>query len=88
MAEVSFSEKPIGVCILASTLGRLERTKEDANSDSRYEKIVADFSAMEMVFLRAFIKSNGVTPERVIIDLAPSDVSLYGTQEGQRVLSR
>ncbi len=66
----------------ASTLGRLERTKEDANSESRYEKIVADFDAMEMVFLRTFINSyRGRIPERIILDLDPSDVPLHGAQE-------
>lgn len=66
----------------SSTLGRLERTKEGANSDSRYEKIVANFDEMEMVFLDTFIESYaGLTPERIILDLDPSDVPLYGTQE-------
>jgi len=66
----------------SSTLGRVERTKEDANSDSRYEKVVVDFDAMEGVFLHAFITSyRGLIPERVVIDLDPSDVPLHGTQE-------
>lgn len=66
----------------SSTLGRMERTKEDANSDSRYEKIVVNFDAVELVFLAAFIKSyQGVTPKRIVIDLDPSDVPLYGAQE-------
>jgi hypothetical protein len=59
----------------------VERTKEDANSDSRYEKTVVDFKAIELVFLDAFIKSYLVVPERVVVDLDPSDVPLYGTQE-------
>lgn len=65
----------------SSTLGRMERTKEDANSDSRYEKIVVDFDAVEQVFLEAFIRSFLVVPERVVVDLDPSDVPLYGAQE-------
>jgi hypothetical protein len=65
----------------SSTLGRVERTKEDANSDSRYEKVVVNFDSVEQVFLEAFIKSFLVVPERVVVDLDPSDVPLYGAQE-------
>jgi hypothetical protein len=66
----------------ASTLGRVERTKEDATAASRYEKIVIDFDAVEDVFLTLFIESyEGREPERIIIDLDPSDVTLHGGQE-------
>jgi hypothetical protein len=66
----------------ASTLGRLERTKEDATAQSRYEKIVIDFDAVEDVFLTVFTESyQGRKPARIIIDLDPSDIALYGRQE-------
>jgi len=66
----------------ASTLGRLERTKEDATAASRYEKIVIDFDAVEDLFLTVFIESYaGWEPKRIIIDLDPSDVALHGRQE-------
>lgn len=66
----------------SSTLGRLERTKADATSDSRYDKVVVNFDAMETVFLKTFMQSfRGQEPERIIIDLDPSDVRLYGMQE-------
>lgn len=68
----------------ASTLGRLERTKEDATALSRYDKIVIDFDAVEELFLTLFIESyQGREPERVIIDLDPSDVALHGEQEAR-----
>ena len=66
----------------SSTLGRVERTKEDATSLSRYAKVVVDFDAMERVFLNKFIESYaGRVPERITLDLDPSDVALHGTQE-------
>lgn len=66
----------------SSTLGRVERTKKDATSSSRYDKVVVDFDAVEQVFLTAFIESyKGRVPERIILDLDPSDVALHGMQE-------
>ena len=65
----------------ASTLGRLERTKADATSASRYEKVVVDFDAIEERFLTFFIESYSRDPERIIIDLDPSDVAVHGMQE-------
>ncbi|MCP4444542.1 MAG: hypothetical protein GY811_04255 [Myxococcales bacterium] len=41
----------------SSTLGRIERTKDDANSSSRYEKVVVDFDKVDKVFLDVFIES-------------------------------
>ena len=65
----------------ASTLGRLERTRADATATSRYEKVVVDFDAIEERFLTIFIESYSREPERIIIDLDPSDVSVHGMQE-------
>jgi hypothetical protein len=66
----------------ASTLGRVERTKEDATAASRYEKVVIDFDAVEELFLSVFIESyEGHEPARIIIDLDPSDIELNGEQE-------
>ena len=66
----------------ASTLGRLERTKEDATAASRYDKIVIDFDVVEDVFLTVFTESyEGREPERIVIDLDPSDIALHGGQQ-------
>jgi hypothetical protein len=64
-----------------STLGRVERTKEDADEKSRYEKIVCDFDALAALFVEVFIESFEHPPGVVVIDLDPSDVPLYGGQE-------
>lgn len=65
----------------ASTLGRLERTKEDADSASRYEKIVCDFDALGRLMLDVFIESFEQSPSRLVLDLDPSDIELHGQQE-------
>lgn len=66
----------------ASTLGRLERTKADATASGRYAKIVIDFDGVETVIVRVFIESHGARePQRIIIDLDPSDVPLHGQQQ-------
>ncbi|MCP3974528.1 MAG: IS1380 family transposase [bacterium] len=64
-----------------STLGRLERTKADADASSRYEKIVCNVSALGELFLEVFIESFEHPPARLIIDLDPSDIELHGQQE-------
>jgi len=64
-----------------STLGRIERTKEDADGKSRYEKIVCDFDALAALFVELFIESFEHAPGVVVIDLDPSDVELHGNQE-------
>ncbi len=64
-----------------STLGRLERTKETANKDTRYEKIACDFDAVGRLFVDLFIESFKHEPGVVVLDLDPSDVPLYGNQE-------
>lgn len=66
----------------ASTLGRIERTKETANEDSRYEKVVVDFNRIQRVFLESFIESLGRRkPKQLILDIDPSDIELHGEQE-------
>lgn len=65
----------------ASTLGRVERTKKDANEETRYAKVVCDFDALGAVFTDIFIENAGETPTTVTLDLDPSDIPLHGTQE-------
>ena len=64
-----------------STLNRLELTGEAA---SRYKKIVAAPKAIERFFVDEFIDSqmDGV-PERLVLDIDPSDIELHGMQEGR-----
>jgi hypothetical protein len=66
-----------------STLGRVERTKVDATAHSRYAKVVADFDAMRDVFVKTFIEHFERAPERLILDIDPTDIELYGEQEAR-----
>lgn len=75
-------EEDVGKALASpSTLGRLERTKETASTESRYEKIVCDFDAIACLFVDLFIESFEHEPGVVVVDLDPSDVPLYGNQE-------
>ncbi len=65
----------------ASTLGRIERTRESASKDSRYEKVVCDFDALRDVFTQVFIERFDEEPVYLILDLDPSDITLHGQQE-------
>lgn len=65
----------------ASTLGRVERSKEDADFTSRYEKVVCDFDKLRRTFVKMFIDSFEQVPERLILDVDPTDIELHGNQE-------
>jgi hypothetical protein len=76
--------KDLGVdAISPSTLGRLERTKADADHTSRYDKIVCDFDALRDVFVDVFVESFKRAPSELVIDLDPSDIEVHGQQEGR-----
>jgi hypothetical protein len=64
-----------------STLGRVERTPEDADHRSRYAKVVADFDKLRDSFVQRFIERFDRAPPRLVLDLDPSDVELHGQQE-------
>lgn len=67
-----------------STLNRLELTPVYASAESRYKKVVADGAAIERFFVDEFIDSKrGENPERLVLDIDPSDVELHGAQEGR-----
>jgi len=65
----------------ASTLGRIERTKPDANSATRYDKVVCDFDRLRSKFVQALIDSFEHPPERLVLDVDPTDIKLHGNQE-------
>jgi len=65
----------------ASTLSRIDRTAAEANSQSRYEKVVCDFDKLSSCFVQTFIKSHQRAPERLILDVDPTDIQLHGNQE-------
>jgi hypothetical protein len=65
----------------ASTLGRVERTKPNANIATRYEKVVCDFDALRRSFVSTFLDSFERPPERLVLDVDPTDIELHGNQE-------
>lgn len=74
--------KDLGVgAASASTLGRVERTKAWASRESRYEKVVCDFDKLGEVFVQTFIESFDAVPERLVLDVDPTDIELHGNQE-------
>jgi hypothetical protein len=72
-------------CALAgkSTLNRLELTPLDADSSSRYKKIVADAAAMDALLVDVFVEAYDEPPEEIIVDVDATDDPLHGHQEGR-----
>ena len=72
-------------CALAgkSTLNRLELTPLDADSSSRYKKIVADPAAMDALLVDLFVEAHDKPPEQIILDVDATDDPLHGHQEGR-----
>ena len=72
-------------CALAgkSTLNRLELTPLDADSSSRYKKIVADPAAMDALLVELFLEAHDTPPEEIILDVDATDDPLHGHQEGR-----
>ncbi len=66
-----------------STLNRLELTPEDADSRSRYKKIVMNQDAIDNFFIDAFIASYSEPPVQIILDADATDDPLHGNQEGR-----
>lgn len=65
-----------------STLNRLELVPESAEEIDRYRKITYDAEAIEQFFLDVFIDGYEESPEKIILDLDPTDDPLHGNQEG------
>ena len=55
----------------ASTLGRIERSKESANKQTRYEKVVCDFDRLAELFTELFVEATPSTPQVLVLDLGP-----------------
>jgi len=66
-----------------STLNRLELTPEDADSKSRYKKIVADGAAIDELMVAIFIDSYPSAPSEIVLDIDATDDPLHGNQEGR-----
>jgi len=72
-------------CPLAgkSTLNRLELTPEEANPESRYQKIVYQGEAIQNLFVDFFLEAHQAAPEQIVVDLDATDDPLHGNQEGR-----
>ena len=72
-------------CALAgkSTLNRLELTPLDADTRSRYKKIVADPAAMDALLVDLFVEAYEQPPDQIILDVDATDDPLHGYQEGR-----
>ncbi len=66
-----------------STLNRLELTPPDADSASRYKKIVLDPGAVDRFFVDVFLAAHTRAPDRIVLDVDATDDPLHGEQEGR-----
>jgi hypothetical protein len=66
-----------------STLNRLELTPGNADSGSRYKKIVADPIAIENFFIGEYVRSLPGNTTQVTLDLDATDDLVHGHQEGR-----
>jgi len=66
-----------------STLNRLELTPLDADTSSRYKKIVADPAAMDALLVDLFLEAYDKPPQQIILDVDATDDPLHGHQEGR-----
>lgn len=63
-----------------STLNRLELGSGTAD---RYKKITFWKSAVDELMVNIFIESQATVPERIVLDLDTTDLTLHGKQEGR-----
>lgn len=66
-----------------STLNRLELTRPETATSSRYKKIVLDGDAVDRLLVDAFVQAHHRTPKRIVLDLDATDDPLHGRQEGR-----
>src|SRR3954468_8748808 len=66
-----------------STLNRLELTPVGADQDSRYKKVVCRPHDVERLFVTLFLQAHSRPPERIVLDLDPTDAPIHGRQLGR-----
>ena len=64
-----------------STLNRLEHTPK--RNAEKYHKIDYDPAQIEALFVDLFIEAHTKAPRRIVLDLDPTDLPLYGGQDGR-----
>lgn len=67
----------------SSTLNRMELTPADANSQSRYKKVVYHAEKLESLFVDLFLDSFQKAPQEIVLDFDATDDPLHGNQEGR-----
>jgi hypothetical protein len=63
-----------------STLNRLEL---GSGTDDRYKKITFWKNAVDELLVRVFVEAHAEAPERIVLDLDTTDLTLHGKQEGR-----
>jgi hypothetical protein len=63
-----------------STLNRLELSTEEAD---RYKKIECQTEALDALLVEVFLEAHAAAPERIVLDLDVTDLTLHGHQEGR-----
>lgn len=71
---------PLPALAGSSTLGRLERSFEEA--DRRYHKFTAQPSRLQDLYVELFTGSYATAPERIILDIDATDIETHGHQRG------
>ncbi len=66
-----------------STLNRLELAAKHVPDDARYHKITYEADAIDKLLIDLFIEAQETPPEKIIIDLDPTDFAIHGNQEGK-----
>ena len=66
-----------------NTLNRLELTPAQADTTSRYKKIVFDEAALDAVFVEHFLDAYPRSPKEIVLDVDATDDPLHGHQEGR-----
>lgn len=67
----------------SSTLNRLELSRAETASSSRYHRIVADTALIDRLLVDVFIDAHSKPPEEIWLDLDATDDPLHGHQEGR-----
>ena len=65
-----------------STLNRLEGTPADADSSSRYKKIVLDTGAVDRLLTDLYIQSQPRQPKRIVLDLDATTTACTAIRKG------
>ncbi len=64
-----------------STLNRLEHTPK--RQAAKYHKIDCVGSKVDDLFVDVFLEAHDRTPKQIILDIDPTDLKIYGQQEGR-----